>query len=330
MARPVLLGSAGWADLPLEELTLHIAEWGYQGLDLCCWGDHFEVQRAISEPDYCPAKLALLNRQELIAPVLSVHRVSQAVSDRIEARHSGFLPDYVWGDGQPQGVQQRAVEELLATARAAQQLGVTTLSGYSGSSLWPSLLSYPPPTEKDVAEAFEDFARLWHPILDVMQECGLRYALQVQPGQMAFDLISAEQVLEAINNRQEFGFTLEPAALHWQGIDPTEFIRRFGERIFHVQVTDLAYQLNGRTSLLSGHLPPGDVRRGWDYRSPGRGSLDWETLLRALNEVGYDGPLAVTWQDPSMNREFGAEEARRFVQRLDFEAAPRPDRQAFR
>ena len=83
MPRPVILFSGGWADLPLEQLAPQAAEWGYHGLDLACWGDHFEVQRALSEDDYVGARLDLLNRLELAVPVVSCHRLSQAVCDVI-------------------------------------------------------------------------------------------------------------------------------------------------------------------------------------------------------------------------------------------------------
>lgn len=330
MARPVILYSGSWTDLSLEELVAHVAEWGYQGLELACWGDHFEVQRALSEEDYCAGKLALLSQKELSVPVVSVHRVSQAICDVIDERHRALLPDYVWGDGQPDGVRERAVEELLATARAAQKLGVGVLSGFTGSPIWSYVVGYPGPTPALVADALRDFAHRWQPILDACQECGLKYAFEVHPGQIAFDLYSAEMVLEALNSREEFGFTFDPSHLHWQGIDPVEFVRRFGSRIYHVHVKDAVVMLNGRSGLLGSYLPMGDPRRGWEFRSPGHGGLDWEAIIRALNEVGYDGPLAVEWKDPGMNREQGAEEACRFVKRLDFEPPPRTESQAFR
>jgi sugar phosphate isomerase/epimerase len=329
MARPVLLFSGSWAETPLEELATQAAEWGYQGLDLCCWGDHFEVQRALSAEDYAAQKLALLNRLELVAPVVSAHRVSQAVCDVIDGRHRDLVPDYVWGDGSPEGVRERAVQEMLDTARAAQKLGVSLLSGFTGSPIWSYVLGYPAASAAVVEGALRDFAHQWNPILDVCQECGLKYAFEVHPGQIAFDLYSAERVLDAIHGREEFGFTFDASHLHWQGVDPVEFLRRFPERIFHVHIKDLAMTLNGRTSLLGSYLPYGDPRRGWQPRSPGRGGIDWEAIIRALNEIGYDGPLTLEWKDPGMDRAFGAEEACKFVKRLDFEAAPRADDQPF-
>src|SRR5713101_1051583 len=132
MPRPVILYSGQWTDLPLEELAPRAGEWGYQGLELCCWGDHFEVQRSLAEADYCQQTLDLLARHELNVPVLSNHRVGQAICDPIDQRHRRLLPDYVWGDGDPEGVQQRASEEMAATFRAAQRLGVSVVSGFSG------------------------------------------------------------------------------------------------------------------------------------------------------------------------------------------------------
>jgi sugar phosphate isomerase/epimerase len=329
MPRPVMLCSAAWADLPLEELAPKAGEWGYQGLELCCWGDHFEVQRALSDPDYCQKKLDLLARYDLTAAVVSNHRVGQAVGDPIDARHQALLPDYVWGDGKPPGVQQRAAEEMIATVRAAQKIGAAVVAGFSGSPVWSYVVGYPPPTLEVVAGAFRDFARKWSPILDACRDAGIRFAFEVHPGQIAFDLYSAEAALDALDGREEFGFLFDPSHFHWQGVDPVEFLRRFPDRIYHVHVKDAVLTLNGRSGLLGSYLPLGDPRRGWDFRSPGHGGIDWEAVVRGLNEIGYEGPLCVEWKDPGMDRDYGAEDACKFVKRLDFDPASRPGRRAF-
>jgi sugar phosphate isomerase/epimerase len=329
MPRPVILFTGSWADVPLEELAAQAAEWGYQGLELCCWGDHFEVQRASTEDDYAPGKLDALRRQELDAPVLSNHRVGQAICDPIDDRHRDLLPDYVWGDGSPEGVRQRATEEMIATVRSAQKIGAGVVAGFSGSPIWSFVCGYPSPTPARVADALRELARRFAPILDACAECGVRYALEVHPGQVAFDLYSAEMVLDALGGREELGFLLDPSHLHWQGIDPVEFIRRFPGRVYHVHVKDVTITLDGRAGLLGSYLPYADPRRGWHPRTPGRGGLDWEGIVRALNAAGYEGALSVEWQDPGMDRAFGAEEALRFVQRLNFDPPPR-DAAAFR
>ena len=321
MPRPVILFSGGWADVPFAEFAAKVADWGYQGLELCCWGDHFEVQRAISDDEYCPKKLDLLARHDLQPAVLGSYRVGQAVCDAIEPRHRRILPDYVWGDGDPEGVRERATQEMLATVQAAQKLGVGVISGFTGSPLWPGVTGYPRASADEVAQGLEIFAGQWSPILDACRDAGIRFALEVHPGQVAFDLYSAEAVLDVLDGREEFGFTLDPSHLHWQGVDPVQFVRRFPDRIYHVHIKDIALTLDGRSGVLNAYSSVGDARRGWEFRAPGHGGVDWESLIRALKSAGYDGPLSVEFSDAAMQRDAGAEEACRFVKRLDFERA---------
>ena len=322
MPLPVTLFTGTWWDLTLEDLAQRASEWGYQGLELCCWCSHLEVQRALAEPDYCLKLLEMLGRYELTAAVVSNHRVGLAVGDPIDARHRRLVPDYVWGDGDPRGVQRRATEEMGATIRAAQKLGAGVVSGFSGSSIWSYVTGYPGPTPEVVAAGLADFARKWTPLLDLCGQCGVKFALEVHPGQIAFDYYSAEMTLEAVEGRAELGFTFDPSHLHWQGVDPVEFLRRFPDRIYHVHLKDAMLTLNGRSGVLNSYLPPGDARRGWDFRAPGRGGIDWEAVIRGLHEIGYDGPLSVEFKDAALERDAGAEEARQFVERLDFEPNP--------
>ena len=330
MARPIVLFTGQWTDLPLESLAGKAGEWGYHGLELCCWGDHFEVKRAVTEDEYCQRKLDILAQYGLTAPLLANHRVSQAVADRIDDRHKQLLPNSVWGNGDPDGVRQRAVEEMMATILAAEKMGIGTVAGFTGSPIWSYVLGYPPASAAIVTAGLRECADRWRPILDLCRDHGIRYAFEVHPGQIAFDLYSAEMFLDALGGREEFGFTLDPSHLHWSGVDPVEFIRRFPDRIFHVHVKDAVLALDGRSSLLNSYLDHGDSRRGWQPRAPGHGGVDWEALIRALNDAGYEGALAVEWKDSGMEREAGAEEACKFVKRLDFQPARRNNNSAFR
>lgn len=319
MPRPVILFSGQWTDLSLEELAQKLSEWGYQGIELSCWGDHFDVQQAANDEDYCRQKLELLSRIDLQLAVLSNHRVGQAVCDRVEPRHQRILPEHVWGDGEPAGVNLRAAEAMAATFRAAQKLGVGVVSGFTGSSLWPGVMGYPANPPDLVDQGFAEFAERWNPLLDIAAEAGVRFALEVHPGQIAYDVHTADRALEALDGREEVGFTFDPSHLHWQGVDPVEFLRRFPDRIYHVHIKDIALNLNGKNGLLCSYLPYGDPRRGWEFRAPGHGGIDWEGIIRALNQIGYDGPISIEFSDAGMQRDYGAEEACKFVRRLDFE-----------
>jgi sugar phosphate isomerase/epimerase len=318
MARSVTLFTGQWADLPLAELCKKASDFGFDGLELACWGDHFEVDKALSDDTYCAGRIELLEKHDLKLFSISNHLVGQAVLDRIDERHKAILPEYVWGDGDPEGVNERAIEEMKNTARAAQKLGVGVVNGFTGSSIWHLVYDFPPIPREMLDAGFQLFADRWNPIMDVFQECGVKFGLEVHPGEIAFDIYSAERTLDAIDRREEFGFNFDPSHLIWQGVDPVEFIRYFPDRIYHAHMKDASVTLNGRTGILSSHLSFGDPRRGWDFRSVGRGGVRFEEIIRALNAVKYDGPLSIEWEDSGMDREHGAREACQFVKNVDF------------
>jgi sugar phosphate isomerase/epimerase len=329
MARPVTLFTGQWADLSVQDMARKAKEFGYDGLELACWGDHFEVDKALADDSYCARKRELLESYDLQCYAISCHLVGQAVLDPIDQRHKSILPPYVWGDGDPAGVQQRAIEELKNTARAAQKFGVSVVNGFTGSSIWHLNYSFPPVPPSMIEAGFELLAERFNPILDVFGECGVKFGLEVHPTEIAFDIYTAQKALEALDYREEFGFNFDPSHLHWQFVDPVEFIRAFPDRIYHVHVKDAITTLNGKSGILASHLNFGDHRRGWDFRSPGRGAINFEEIIRALNDVGYNGPLSVEWEDMGMDREFGAKEAAQFVRRLDFSRSARAFDAAF-
>ena len=318
MARPVTLFTGQWADLTLDTLAEKAADWGYDGLELACWGDHFEVSRALSEDGYLQTRHDILAKHGLQCFAIANHLVGQAVCDRIDARHKDIVPPYVWGDGDPQGVNGRAAEEIQNTARAAQAFGVDVVNGFTGSTVWPMLYHFPPTPPELIDAGYREFADRWNPILDVFDEVGVRFGLEVHPTEIAYDIITSELTLAAIDRRPAFGFNFDPSHFVHQMFDPVNFINAFSDRIYHVHVKDSRISLNGITSILSSHLQFGDHRRGWDFVSPGRGDVDFEGIIRALNRIGYDGPLSVEWEDSGMDREHGAAESVEFVRGVDF------------
>jgi sugar phosphate isomerase/epimerase len=318
MARPVTLFTGQWADLPLDELAGKAATWGFDGLELACWGDHFDVDAALADPGYADGLRELLERHALQCFAIGTHLVGQAVCDPIDDRHRAILPPDVWGDGEPEGVRQRAAEKLKDTARAAARCGVTQVNGFTGSSVWHLLYSFPP-NDFDLIEAgYQDFADRWGPIIDVFEAEGVRYGLEVHPTEIAYDFVTTGKTLDAIDRREGFGINFDPSHFAHQFLDSAAFVTEFADRIYHVHVKDSQKSLDGRSSILGGHLNFGEAGRGWDFVSPGHGDVDFESLFRALNRIGYEGPLSIEWEDAGMDREWGAQDALAFVRRSDF------------
>ena len=319
MRRPVTLFTGQWADLPLEVLAEKAAGWGYDGLELACWGDHFDVRAALADRSYCQGRRDLLARHGLGVWAISNHLVGQAVCDRIDDRHRAILPGSVWGDGDPDGVRRRAAREMADTARAAARLGVGVVNGFTGSPIWHLLYSFPPVPPEWIEDGLREFASAWGPVLDVFLREGVRFALEVHPTEIAFDIVTTERAVAALDGHAAFGFNYDPSHLAYQGVDYIEFIRSFGDRIAHVHMKDVWWSSRpAEAGVYGGHTDFGDGRRFWDFRSLGRGRVDFEEVVRALNRTGYAGPLSVEWEDSGMDREHGAEEACGFVRRLAF------------
>ena len=330
MARPVTLFTGQWADLPLSELAPLARQMGYDGLELACWGDHFDVQEALKSEAYCRDKRKLLHGEGLQCLAIGNHLVGQAVCDLIDDRHKSIVPAHVWGDGDPEGVRRRAAQEMQDTARAAARFGVKTVTGFTGSAIWHALYAFPPTSQAYWDQGFADFAARWTPILDVFDEVDADFALEVHPTEIAFDIASAARAIEAVKGHRRFGFNFDPSHLGYQGVDYVKFLRSFGDRIHNVHMKDVWWgKGDGTVGVFGGHTSFGDARRNWDFRSVGRGMIDFESIIVALNDIGYQGPLSVEWEDSRMDRVHGATESAAFCHRLDFKPAGRAFDAAF-
>jgi len=246
------------------------------------------------------------------------HLVGQTVADPIDERHKGVVDAEIWGDGDPEGVRQRAAERMKDTARAAAQLGVEVVTGFTGSPVWHLLYSFPPNDWSVVEAGYQEFAERWGPIIDVFEAEGVKFALEVHPTEIAYDFVTTRKALDAIGDRPGFGINFDPSHFEHQFLDSAAFITEFGDKIFHAHIKDSIRRLDGRSSILGGHLDFGQPGRGWDFVSPGHGDVDFESMIRALNRIGYEGPLSIEWEDSGMDRDWGAPDALAFVRRTDF------------
>jgi sugar phosphate isomerase/epimerase len=315
MARPVTLFTGQWADLSLEEICKTAKEMGYDGLEIATWGQ-IDCHKAANDPSYVKGIKDTLSKYGLVCQALGAHLAGQCVGDLWDPRLDGFVPiEYA---GNPLAIRQWAIEEMKDTAKAAKAMGCTTVTGFMGSAIWKYWYSFPQTSEEMIENAYKEQVELWSPIFDVFDECGVKFALEVHPTEIAFDYYTTERLLKVFDNRPTLGINFDPSHLIWQGVNPTIFLQDFIDKVYHVHMKDTAVNLDGRNSILGSHLTFGDMRRGWNFVSLGHGDVDFDKIIRVLNSANYQGPLSVEWEDSGMDRVFGATEACNFVKKINF------------
>lgn len=320
MARPVTLFTGQWADLPFGEVCGIAGEFGYDGVEIACWGDHMDVERAAKDPQYVADRKKILAKNGLKCWALGAHLAGQCVGDAFgDPRLDGFAPKHL--AGQSEKIREWGIRQMLYTAQAAKNMGCKVVTGFMGSPIWKYLYSFPATTEAMVDAGFREILSLWAPIFDEFDRYGVKFALEVHPSEIAYDYYSAQRLLEVFKGRETLGFNFDPSHLQWQGIDPSLFFCDFADRILHVHIKDCFVKLDGRSGILGSHLQFGDLRRGWNFVSPGHGDVNFEYIVRQANAAGYKGPFSVEWEDNGMDRMFGAKEALAFVRKIDFEAS---------
>ena len=314
--RPVTLCTAQWADMHFEELCAIASDMGYDGLEIACWGNSLDLDRALEEPDYIPWVKNTLKKHRLVCKAIATHIIGQCVGDAPDPRLNNFAPARLKDN--PQGIREWGIEQMKKSAQVARMLDVDVVTGFTGSPIWKYLYSFPQTTEEMIEAGFQEIYDLWTPILAEFRKHGVRFALEVHPGEIAFDYYSTKRLLEKFKDWPEFGLNFDPSHLLWQGVTPHLFLSDFIDRVYHVHMKDAAVTLDGRSGLLGSHIDFGDLRRGWNFRSLGHGGVNFEEIIRVLNAHGYDGPLSVEWEDSGMDRIDGATEACAFVKKINF------------
>lgn len=315
MARPVTIFTGQWADLGLEEMCRTAKDMGYEGLEIASWGQ-IDLQKAAEDPEYIRDLKGTLEKYGLGCWAIGAHLPGQFVGDVWDPRLDGFAPAEL--AGKPDEIRAWGIQQLKYAAMAAKAMGVGVVTGFMGSPIWKMWYSFPQTTEEMVEAGFQQIKGLWTPIFDVFDKCGVKFALEVHPTEIAFDYYSTRKLLEVFEYRETLGINFDPSHLIWQGMDPAMFLYDFADRVYHVHIKDAAVNLNGRNGILGSHITFGDPRRGWNFVSPGHGDVDFDKIIRILNVKGYDGPLSVEWEDSGMDRIFGGTEACAFTKKINF------------
>jgi len=310
-----------YADVPLEKLLPILKSMGFGGIELACW--HFDFEKAAGPEGeaYCRELLALVEKYGMKISAISDHLASQALLDPQSPKLKGIDLAKLWDDD-PARMVANVQEHMRKAALIAKRLGVTVVNGFTGRSDWGDLYDFPPGV--NYADAYKIFAERMKPVLDYYQELGIKFALEVHPTEIAYDINTTRMMLKAINYHPAMCINFDPSHLVHQNIDPVDFILEFGDRIVNMHAKDTKIHDTGHQGTNGSHLPMGDQCRRWNFVSPGRGCVDFDGIARALMFVGFKGCIAVEWEDTMMNRWVGAAEACVYVsQKMLF---PRSDK----
>ncbi len=311
---PVTLLTLQWGDLPFEEVCKKASEMGYEGLEIGCGGDHMDLIKAATDMNYVKEKLGILDKYHLKTWAISTHLAGKIVGDTYDIRHDNLVPDKL--KGKPKEMRAWAIDQMMHAPQALKNLDCNVTTSFLGSPIWNFWYSFPQTTEAMIEDGYNRIKDLWTPIFDEFDRFGVKFAFEVHSTEIAYDIYTSVRLLDVLENRETFGFNFDPSHLLWQGIKPHIFIRHFPKKIYHTHMKDVYVSSEDTASIIGSHLPFGDPRRRWNFRSIGRGMVDFEDIIRELNYAGYTGPYSVEWEDSNMEREQGAKESCDYIKKL--------------
>ena len=316
MAKPIALCVGQFSDMSLEDICKMASEIGYDGLEMSFRSSIINLPRAASDKAYCDELNALLAKYNLKAWAVSAHMFGQCVGDYDDPRLDNLCPEEY--RGKPDEIRKWACEQMMLTAPAAKNLGIPVVTGFMGSTLWKYFYFYPQTSPAFVEERWAEFLDLWIPILDEYAKNDVKFALEVHPTEMAYDYYTTQECLERLHFHEAFGINYDPSHLLWQGVDPVVYLRDFAPYIYNTHMKDVYVKMDGKNGILGSNLRFGDLRRAWNFRSIGHGSVNFDDIIRQINTMDYRGPLSIEWEDNGMEKHYGAREAFEYISKLNY------------
>lgn len=302
-------------EAPFNSLE-NIAEWagglGFKGVQIPTWdGRLFDLDKAASDKSYCDEVVATLAKYGLEVTELSTHLQGQlvAVHPAYDEMFDGFAPAEVHGN--PSARQAWAVDQMMKSAQASKNLGLTDHVTFSGALLWPFMYPWPQRPAGLVEMGFKELAERWLPILDEFDRCGVNVCYEIHPGEDLHDGITFEMFLEACNNHPRANILFDPSHFLLQQLDYLEFIDLYHDRIKMFHVKDAEFNPTGRQGVYGGYQ--GWVERAARFRSLGDGQVDFKGIFSKLSQYGFDGWAVIEWECCLKHPEAGAREGVKFV-----------------
>ncbi len=290
---------AVYKHLSLPDALRKAAMSGYQMVELQVQKDNGLIDlNEIATSIGANRLLSLLRSYNLELSALDIHAESQLLlgphSEVTDSIYQGTSDEKI----------SYAMKRLELAAIAASRLNVPVVCGFSGcpdGTRW-----FPWPDPKGWEKMQPIFVERWSSVLDIFGSYGIKFAHECHPNQFAYNIETALESIALLKDRPEWGFNLDPGNLMLAGVDPILFVAELGPKIFHVHAKD--GELVKQHAERSGLLARGDWERrdrGFRFRVPGWGDLDWRRLITELRLINYDYALSIEHEDPTMSRDDG-------------------------
>lgn len=281
--------SAAFPNLSLEEAATWASENGFEMLEVCCWPAGEGKDRKyggvvhIDVDSLTPTKASEIN--------------GMLAEKGLEISALGYYPNPLHPDLEH---REHVIAHLKKVIVGAEMLGVDIVGTFVGRSWNPELTGRD--WQKDLDHNFEEFMKVWpglvrfaaeHNVKIAIEHCPMLWA-DTWPGgsNLPHSPALLRRMFEAVPD-DNFGLNFDPSHLVWQQIDYLRFIYDFGDRIFHVHAKDM--DIDEEMFYQDGILGCGFR---WQIpRLPGQGLIDWQELVAALYDVGYDFVLSIEHED---------------------------------
>ena len=296
----------------LDTLAQWAAEHGFKALQIPAWDKRlFDVKLAAESEHYCDEIKGMLADHGLVVSELTTHIFGQlmAVHPAYDVLCDSFAPAEL--QGQPERRTAWAKQQLLASVKAANRLGLIDIGTFSGSLAWPYIFPFPQRPEGLIDTAFNELARRWLPILDACDQQGVNLCYEIHPGEDLHDGISFEMFLERINHHPRARMLFDPSHFVLQQLDYLEYLHIYQDyiRMFHVK--DAEFAPSGRQGMYGGYQSW--ANRAGRFRSTGDGQVDFKAIFSTLTQNNYQGWATLEWECCLKNKDDGAREGAAFI-----------------
>ena len=296
----------------MENACRWMADAGYKGVQIptdnpVC----IDLELAAESLTYCDEYKGQLREYGVEVTELSTHIQGQlvAVHPAYDVAFDSFAPEVL--RGKPAARQEWATKQVKLAAHASRNLGINRSVSFPGALVWPYMYPWPQRPAGLVEEGFKELARLWRPILDVYEECGVDICYEIHPGEDLHDGVTFERFLKEVDNHPRCNILYDPSHFVLQSLDYLSFIDHYHDRIRMFHVKDAEFRPNGKSGAYGGYQSW--VDRPGRFRSLGDGQVDFKAIFSKLAGYGFDGWAVVEWECALKHPEDGAREGAKFV-----------------